>query len=97
MSGQEIIFWLFSAEFFKAENVPAESGDLNGGHIAVNDTAGAGSGGDVIGIILGVDSLHIVVVQQDMLRKAQERNDQHEADKKARMKKAPLPANERDW
>ena len=34
---------------------------------------------------------------EDMLRKAQERNDQHEADKKARMKKAPLPANERDW
>lgn len=34
---------------------------------------------------------------EDMLRKAKERNDQHEADKKARMKKAPLPANERDW
>ena len=34
---------------------------------------------------------------EDMLRKAQERNDQHEADKKARMKKAPLPPNERDW
>ncbi len=34
---------------------------------------------------------------EEMLRKAQERNDQHEADKKARMKKAPLPANERDW
>ena len=31
------------------------------------------------------------------LRKAQERSDQHEADKKARMKKVPLPANERDW
>ena len=34
---------------------------------------------------------------EDMLRKAQERSDQHEADKKARMKKVPLPANERDW
>lgn len=34
---------------------------------------------------------------EDMFRKAQERNDQHEADKKARMKKAPLPPNERDW
>lgn len=34
---------------------------------------------------------------EDMIRKAQERNDQHEADKKARMNKAPLPANERDW
>ena len=34
---------------------------------------------------------------EDMLRKAQERSDQHEADKKARMRKAPLPANERDW
>jgi len=32
-----------------------------------------------------------------MLRKAQERNDEHEADKKARMRKAPLPPNERDW
>lgn len=31
------------------------------------------------------------------LRKAQERNDEHEADKKARMRKAPLPPNERDW
>ena len=34
---------------------------------------------------------------EDIIRKAQERNDQHEADKKARMRKAPLPANERDW
>ena len=34
---------------------------------------------------------------EDLLRKAKERNDQHEADKKARMKKSPLPANERDW
>ena len=34
---------------------------------------------------------------EDMLRKAQERSDQHEADKKARMRKATLPANERDW
>jgi hypothetical protein len=34
---------------------------------------------------------------EDVLRRAQERSDQHEADKKARMKKAPLPANERDW
>ena len=32
-----------------------------------------------------------------VLRKAQERNDEHEADKKARMRKAPLPPNERDW
>ena len=31
------------------------------------------------------------------LRKAQERNDEHEAEKKARMRKAPLPPNERDW
>ena len=34
---------------------------------------------------------------EDLLRRAQERSDQHDADKKARMKKAPLPANERDW
>ena len=34
---------------------------------------------------------------EDILRRAQERSDQHDADKKARMKKAPLPANERDW
>jgi hypothetical protein len=32
-----------------------------------------------------------------ILRKAQERNDEHEAEKKARMRKAPLPPNERDW
>ena len=32
-----------------------------------------------------------------ILRKAQERSDEHEADKKARMRKAPLPPNERDW
>ena len=32
-----------------------------------------------------------------MLKKAQERNDEHEAEKKARMRKAPLPPNERDW
>ena len=34
---------------------------------------------------------------EDVLRRAQERSDQHEADKKARMNKAPLPSNERDW
>ncbi len=32
-----------------------------------------------------------------ILKTAQERNDEHEADKKARMRKAPLPPNERDW
>jgi len=32
-----------------------------------------------------------------VLKKAQERNDEHEADKKARMRKAPLSPNERDW
>ena len=32
-----------------------------------------------------------------VLQKAQERNSEHEADKKARMRKAPLPPNERDW
>ncbi|MBO7721550.1 MAG: hypothetical protein J6T01_03995 [Kiritimatiellae bacterium] len=32
-----------------------------------------------------------------ILKKAQERNDEHEAEKKARMRKAPLPPNERDW
>lgn len=32
-----------------------------------------------------------------ILKKAEERNDEHEADKKARMRKAPLPPNERDW
>ena len=31
------------------------------------------------------------------LKKAQERNDEHEAKKKALMRKAPLPPNERDW
>jgi len=32
-----------------------------------------------------------------VLKKAQERNDEHEAEKKARMRKAPLSPNERDW
>ena len=32
-----------------------------------------------------------------LLKRAQERNDEHEAEKKARMRKAPLPPNERDW
>lgn len=32
-----------------------------------------------------------------LFKKAQERNDEHEADKRARMRKAPLPPNERDW
>ena len=32
-----------------------------------------------------------------ILRKAQERSDEHEAEKKARMRKAPLSPNERDW
>lgn len=32
-----------------------------------------------------------------VLQKAQERNDEYEADKKARIRKAPLPPNERDW
>ena len=31
------------------------------------------------------------------LKRAQERSDEHEADKRARMRKAPLPPNERDW
>ena len=31
------------------------------------------------------------------LKKAQERADEHEAEKKARMRKRPLPPNERDW
>ena len=31
------------------------------------------------------------------LKKAQERTDEHEAEKKARMRKAALPPNERDW
>jgi cobalamin biosynthesis protein CobT len=34
---------------------------------------------------------------EDMIRKAQERSDEHDAEKKARMKNAPLPPNERDW
>ena len=32
-----------------------------------------------------------------LLQKAQDRNDQHENEKKARMRKAPLSPNERDW
>ncbi|MBQ6137436.1 MAG: hypothetical protein IJI73_08715, partial [Kiritimatiellae bacterium] len=32
-----------------------------------------------------------------VLKRAQERSDEHEAEKKARMKKMPLPPNERDW
>lgn len=32
-----------------------------------------------------------------VMKKAQERNDEHEADKRARMRKAALPPNERDW
>ena len=32
-----------------------------------------------------------------VLKKAQERSDEHEAEKKARMRRAPLPPNERDW
>lgn len=32
-----------------------------------------------------------------LLMKAQERNDEHEAEKRRRMRKAPLPPNERDW
>ncbi len=32
-----------------------------------------------------------------VLRKAQERSDEHEAEKRARMRKAPLPPNARDW
>jgi hypothetical protein len=32
-----------------------------------------------------------------VLKKAQERNDEHEAEKKARIRKAPMPPNERDW
>ncbi len=34
---------------------------------------------------------------EGILKKAQERNDEHEADKKARMRKVPLPPNEKDW
>ena len=32
-----------------------------------------------------------------VLKKAQERSDEHEAEKKARMRKSPLAPNERDW
>ena len=32
-----------------------------------------------------------------LLKMAQERNDEHEAEKRARMRKMPLPPNERDW
>jgi len=32
-----------------------------------------------------------------VLKKAQERSDEHEAEKKARLRKAPLPPNARDW
>jgi len=32
-----------------------------------------------------------------VLKRAQERNDEHEAEKRARMRKAPLPPNARDW
>ncbi len=32
-----------------------------------------------------------------VLRKAQERSDEHEAEKRTRMRKAPLPPNARDW
>ncbi len=32
-----------------------------------------------------------------LLKKAQERNDEHEAQKKARQRQVPLPPNERDW
>jgi hypothetical protein len=32
-----------------------------------------------------------------ILKKAQERNDEHEAEKKLRMRKSPLAPNERDW
>jgi hypothetical protein len=34
---------------------------------------------------------------EELLRKAQERSDEHEADKKMRMRKAPPSPNERDW
>ena len=36
-------------------------------------------------------------VFEPLLKKAQERSDEHEAEKKARMRKAKLPPNERDW
>ena len=32
-----------------------------------------------------------------LLKRAQERSDEHEADKKARMRSMRLPSNERDW
>ena len=32
-----------------------------------------------------------------MMKKAEERNDEHEREKRARMKRVPLPPNERDW
>jgi len=34
---------------------------------------------------------------EELLRKAQERSDEHENEKKARMRKAPLSPNDRDW
>ncbi len=34
---------------------------------------------------------------QDILKRAQERSDEHEAEKKARARRARLPPNERDW
>lgn len=34
---------------------------------------------------------------EEIIRKALERSDEHEADKKARMRKVPLSPNERDW
>lgn len=34
---------------------------------------------------------------EDILKKAEERNNEHESEKKARMRSAPLPPNERDW
>jgi hypothetical protein len=32
-----------------------------------------------------------------VLNKAKERNDEYESEKKLRMRKAPLPPNQRDW
>jgi len=34
---------------------------------------------------------------ESILKRAQERSDEHEAEKRARMRKAPLPPNARDW
>lgn len=34
---------------------------------------------------------------EELLRKAKERSDEHENEKKARMRKAPLSPNDRDW